>query len=142
MTIYASVNLTTRIEDTPASCPYYAGTGDRTCKSGCWQEPACITGEPHGGWGAEVYIQHNEPNPILVEFRESTLSLDVWLTHLTTSGRMHHGTFMTGAGTPPLCSCGWQGENFTGPTLAQHQREARAHVDHARRVLTRLAALA
>lgn len=52
-------------------CPYYLGTGDRTCKSGCYDEPRCITDEPSSGWG---YLppQHNEPNPVLVWFRNAT----------------------------------------------------------------------
>lgn len=34
-----------------------------------------------------------------------------------------HGVIMTGAGTPPLCFCGWQGKNHSGPILADHLRE-------------------
>lgn len=30
------------------SCPAYDGEGK--CQSGCYQEPACITDQPHGGW--------------------------------------------------------------------------------------------
>jgi hypothetical protein len=95
-------------------------------------------------------VQHNEPNPILVEFRYSFWHAfegdlieyaHIRLADLA-SPRMQHGTFMTGAGIPPLCSCGWQGKQFTGPILAEHQREARQHVEHARRVLTRLARFA
>lgn len=56
-------------EDVEPDCPYYQGTGDRTCKSGCWQEPWCITGEPLDGW---LKPQHNEPNPILLWHRETT----------------------------------------------------------------------
>ena len=35
------------------SCPYYRGAG--TCVTGCSQEPACITGEPDGGWVAGAH---------------------------------------------------------------------------------------
>ena len=34
-----------------------------------------------------------------------------------------HGVIMTGAGTPPLCSCGWQGRRLDGPILADHIAE-------------------
>lgn len=40
-------------------------------------------------------------------------------TELGRDGR-RHGVFMTGAGTPPLCACRWQGKQFTGPILAEH----------------------
>ena len=40
-----------------------------------------------------------------------------------------HGVIMTGAGTPPLCSCGWQGRRLDGPTLADHIAEF-DHVQH------------
>lgn len=40
-----------------------------------------------------------------------------------------HAPFMTGAGTPPLCSCGWQGRRFDGPILADHIAEF-DHVQH------------
>ena len=40
-----------------------------------------------------------------------------------------HGVFMTGAGTPPLCSCGWQRRRLDGPTLAEHIAEF-DHVQH------------
>lgn len=43
-------------------------------------------------------------------------------TDLGRDGR-RHGVFMTGAGTPPLCACRWQGKNFTGPILAEHIAE-------------------
>lgn len=94
-----------------------------------------------------------------------------------------HVAFMTGAGTPPLCSCGWQGRRHDGPILAEHiaefdhpqhnepnpilvavrqtptiapqawlskpllcgelttSRYSQSHIEHARRVLTRLANL-
>ena len=38
-----------------------------------------------------------------------------------------HSVIMTGAGTPPLCTCGWQGRRFDGPILAEHIAE----FDHA-----------
>jgi hypothetical protein len=56
-------------EDVEPTCPYYQGTGDRTCKSGCWQEPVCITGEPLNGY---LPPQHNAPNPILLWHRGTT----------------------------------------------------------------------
>lgn len=31
-----------------SGCDYYRGVG--ICSSGCREEPACQTGEPHGGW--------------------------------------------------------------------------------------------
>lgn len=32
-------------------CPYNRGTGTRTCMSGCWDEPICITNAPSRyGW--------------------------------------------------------------------------------------------
>lgn len=37
-----------------------------------------------------------------------------------------HSAIMTGAGTAPLCSCGWQGKPHEGPILADHLREANA----------------
>ena len=40
-----------------------------------------------------------------------------------------HVAFMTGAGTPPLCSCGWQGRRHDGPILAEHIAEF-DHVQH------------
>ncbi len=35
------------------ACPYYASTGDRKCVTGCYDEPACITDRPEGGWPGE-----------------------------------------------------------------------------------------
>ncbi|MFC5744793.1 hypothetical protein [Actinomadura rugatobispora] len=35
---------------TALACPYYAGTGDLKCASGCRTEPACVTEEPTDGW--------------------------------------------------------------------------------------------
>ena len=40
-----------------------------------------------------------------------------------------HGVIMTGAGTLPLCSCGWQRRRLDGPTLADHIAEF-DHVQH------------
>ena len=40
-----------------------------------------------------------------------------------------HSVIMTGAGTPPLCTCGWQGRRFDGPILAEHIAEF-DHVQH------------
>ena len=34
-----------------------------------------------------------------------------------------HGVIMTGAGTLPLCLCGWQRRRLDGPTLAEHIAE-------------------
>jgi hypothetical protein len=56
-------------EDVEPFCPYYQGTGDRTCKSGCWEEPRCVTDEPLGGYQPR---QHNVPNAILLWHRETT----------------------------------------------------------------------
>ena len=40
-----------------------------------------------------------------------------------------HGVIMTGAGTLPLCLCGWQRRRLDGPTLAEHIAEF-DHVQH------------
>lgn len=56
-------------DDVEPFCPYLQGTGNRTCVSGCWDEPRCVTDKPLGGWKSR---QHNEPNPILTWHRETT----------------------------------------------------------------------
>lgn len=33
-----------------ARCPFLLRAGDRTCKSGCWEEPSCYTDMPLRGW--------------------------------------------------------------------------------------------
>lgn len=78
--IFASCDLTVRIEDTLAACPYYRGTGRCTGMASCSsaQEPICITDEPSGGWESWVRAQHNEPNPILVALRQSDLNVSEW----------------------------------------------------------------
>lgn len=40
-----------------------------------------------------------------------------------TCSRRAHYAVMTGAGSPPLCSCGWRGKRHDGPILADHLRE-------------------
>jgi hypothetical protein len=121
MTAFASVALTTRLEDTPAACPYYAGTGDRTCKSGCWQEPSCITDEPSGGWESQVFIQHNEPNPILVAMRRSAADAQEW--HVAVFSTEIYGGHRA-----------WEDEGHRFHVLTSVRDE---HLDHAERVLDR-----
>lgn len=31
-------------------CPYLRGVGEKTCQSGCWEEPRCQTDMPVLGW--------------------------------------------------------------------------------------------
>lgn len=38
---------------TMAACPYFLRGGQ--CETGCWLEPRCITEEPTGGWGSDLY---------------------------------------------------------------------------------------
>jgi hypothetical protein len=64
-------DLTCTLADTYAACPYYQGTG--TCfGGGCSAagEPLCITNEPLDGWASETFEPYNPPNPILVDFRQ------------------------------------------------------------------------
>lgn len=37
---------------TMLSCPFLQSGADGTavCQSGCWDEPACVTNRPAGGW--------------------------------------------------------------------------------------------
>ena len=113
MTQFASVYR----DDAEPSCPYYQNTGDRTCKSGCWDEPRCITGMPLDGW---LKPQHNPPNPILTTLR---LNCD----------------------TP-------EEDGFTAPIAATYflhigidnvepEQASPEHIEHARKVLERLARL-
>lgn len=122
MSIFASVNLTVRLEDTLASCPYYAGTGSRTCKSGCWQEPSCITDEPFGGWETEVFHQHNEPNPVLAAVRSSTVTPEEW--HVAVFSAEIYGGFRD-----------WEAPAHPFHVLTTVGDE---YLDHAERVLDRL----
>lgn len=123
--IFASVNLTVRLQDTLASCPYYAGTGKRTCQSGCWEEPSCITDEPLGGWESEVYTRHNEPNPILVAMRAGSHGADEW--HVAVMGAEIYGGYSA-----------WDDEGHPFHVLTKVSDE---HLDHADRVLTRMRSL-
>lgn len=82
MSIFASKDLTVRLEDTLAGCPYYQRISSGKCdgRASCSyaQEPLCITDEPLTGWASETYEQHNEPNPILVAVRTSGISIAEW----------------------------------------------------------------
>ncbi len=33
-----------------SDCPYFQGTGTKTCSHHCQDEPVCQTNEPTGGW--------------------------------------------------------------------------------------------
>lgn len=35
-------------------CPYFQGTGEKSCVTGCYDEPHCHTDRPIGGWLYEV----------------------------------------------------------------------------------------
>ncbi len=37
-------------EEDLSGCPYYRDRDRGVCDSGCHSEPACVTGEPVGGW--------------------------------------------------------------------------------------------
>lgn len=104
--IFASVER----EDQEPTCPYYFGAG--SCKSGCWDEPRCITDMPLDGWRPR---QVNQPNPILTTLRDALA--DGWDPEVTFVSYLDDLDDMS---------------DIT---------EDQDHVDHARRVLTRLAAL-
>ncbi len=120
--IFASVNLTVRVEDTLAACPYYAGTGKQTCQSGCWQEPSCITDKPSGGWESEVYTQHNKPNPILLAVRAGSHGVDEW--HIAVMSTEIYGGYSA-----------WDDESHPFHVLTTVNDD---HLHHADRVLGRM----
>jgi hypothetical protein len=47
---------------------------------------------------------------------------------------IEHHVCMTGAGTPPFCSCGWMNRSQTGPILADHLRE----MEQFKEIVTRI----
>lgn len=105
-------DLTVMLADTYASCPYYQGTG-KCSGGGCFVagEPLCITNEPIDGWVSETFEPYNPPNPILVQFRSGqSYSAHYWAHRLAKTDL-------------PV--------GIAGATSD--------HIDHARRVLTRLA---
>lgn len=124
MAQFASCDLTVRVEDTLAACPYYQGTGRCTGMASCSsaQEPICITNEPSGGWESWVRAQYNEPNPILVNLRQriATGFDDVEEFAWWLENEYNHDTD----------SWVWEDDSIT-----------ESHVAHARRVLSRLATL-
>ncbi|MDL5351152.1 hypothetical protein [Microbacterium sp. zg-YB36] len=128
MTIYASQDHTVRLADTLAGCPFYQNTGTQSCDSraacAAHHEPLCITDEPMGGWESQTYTPHNGPNPILIAFRE----ID--------AGRNEYADWVRDFDENPHF---WtRGHADPG---ARYPQYTPAELDHARRVLTRLAAL-
>jgi hypothetical protein len=126
--IFASRNLTVRLEDTLAGCPYFqridGGKCDRRASCSWAGEPLCITDEPHGGWETEVYSQHHEPNPILVAFRAHRLSA---------AGEWHAAVFATEIYGGMRA---WDAPDHPFHVLTTASDE---QLDHAERILNRLA---
>jgi hypothetical protein len=118
-------DLTRTLADTYAACPYYQGTG--TCfGGGCSAagEPLCITNEPLDGWASETFEPYNPPNGILVAFRQ----ID--------GGRGEYADWLRDFDERP----GFWTRGHDDPA-ARYPQYTPAEVDHAQKVLTRLARL-